>query len=457
MAMAVIVSRKAMEVGDWIDVLDIIHRTTPNNTSLNGILSTSYNAVRPLLKYCFLYCAWFLEEYKIKKTMLVRLWVAEGFVEAQRGKFEEAAEDCMKELLDRNLIQVHVVVRQLALSIAEKEKFEQVLTYESSTFADKTLHLSIHESNINGVLPNHKLKTRTLLNFGEDILPFTLQTRISKLNFVRDNVSHTSQSDLSRLSSLIVLDFDGVQIERLPKQIRKLIHLRYLGLRNTGILKLPKYLKYLPRLETLDVRGSNLESFPKEISVLQHLTHLLVSRRRNSTEQAINEVPKLYKKLNHDEYMQLNIHVEGWKSLQTLKRATVEGTVVKELSKLIKLKKLCVQVVSEGDGMQIMESIKNMSDLETLSLVDKNSQISLQSMTCPPTGLGQLSVDAVLGELPSWLYSHRHLKTLYLGSSALDVDLLVALQSLPNLARLTLSKAYSGKRMGVGGLNGLEN
>ncbi|KAL4191040.1 hypothetical protein AMTRI_Chr07g78830 [Amborella trichopoda] len=155
--------------------------------------------------------------------------------------------------------------------------------------------------------------------------------------------------------------------------------------------------------------------------------------------------------------MQLNIHVEGWKSLQTLKRATVEGTVVKELSKLIKLKKLCVQVVSEGDGMQIMESIKNMSDLETLSLVDKNSQISLQSMTCPPTGLGQLSVDAVLGELPSWLYSHRHLKTLYLGSSALDVDLLVALQSLPNLARLTLSKAYSGKRMGVGGLNGLEN
>ncbi|KAL6323147.1 hypothetical protein AAG906_027422 [Vitis piasezkii] len=87
---------------------------------------------------CFLYCGVFPEDSEIKASKLIRLWVAEGFVQ-KRGKetLEDIAEDYLNELIQRSMIQVadtrddgrvkscriHDLLRDLAISEAKEEKF----------------------------------------------------------------------------------------------------------------------------------------------------------------------------------------------------------------------------------------------------------------------------------------------------------------------------------------------
>ena len=58
------------------------------------------NDLPSYLKPCFLYCGVFPEDSEIKASELIRLWVAEGFVQ-KRGKEtpEDIAEDYLYELI----------------------------------------------------------------------------------------------------------------------------------------------------------------------------------------------------------------------------------------------------------------------------------------------------------------------------------------------------------------------
>ncbi|KZV56497.1 hypothetical protein F511_22305, partial [Dorcoceras hygrometricum] len=102
------------------------------------ILSLSYRQLPVHLKPCFLYMAIFPEDSNIRVSMLVKLLVAEGIVKPIRYRsLEEVAEDNLKDLIDRNLIQVHDygsrnniksctihdLLRELCLKEAQKEKF----------------------------------------------------------------------------------------------------------------------------------------------------------------------------------------------------------------------------------------------------------------------------------------------------------------------------------------------
>ena len=93
------------------------------------------------MKPCFLYCGVFPEDLEIKASELIRLWVAEGFVQ-KRGKEtpEDIAEDYLYELIQRSMIQVadtrddgrvkscriHDLLRDLAISEAKEEKLFEV-------------------------------------------------------------------------------------------------------------------------------------------------------------------------------------------------------------------------------------------------------------------------------------------------------------------------------------------
>ncbi|ERM96999.1 hypothetical protein AMTR_s00074p00193280 [Amborella trichopoda] len=262
------VSKRALEVAEWMGVLRNLNWEMANNTSLERvrrILSLSYNDMYPLLKYCFLYCCLFPGNYEIRRNVLIRLWVAEGFIAARPNMtMEEVGEVYMKELIDRNLIQVaylsgsqkiracrvHDVMRNLALSIAEKENFGAILTGESKELNDRTRRLSMHKCHAHIQVLTRKLYVRSLLTVSMEQFP------------------HSTSSILSNLSNarlLRVLDLGGVSCQKLPSEIGSLIHLRYLGLRNNMIRELPKSLQNLRRLETLDARGGGLESVSNEI------------------------------------------------------------------------------------------------------------------------------------------------------------------------------------------------
>ncbi|KAG8380143.1 hypothetical protein BUALT_Bualt07G0162900 [Buddleja alternifolia] len=102
------------------------------------ILSMSYFNLPVHLKPCFLYMGVYPEDMDIPVSLVVRLWVAEGFLKPISGKcLEEVAEDYLKHLIDRNLISVHRwgysgkiksckihdLLRDLCLREAQKEKF----------------------------------------------------------------------------------------------------------------------------------------------------------------------------------------------------------------------------------------------------------------------------------------------------------------------------------------------
>ncbi|KAL7239267.1 hypothetical protein ACSBR2_005212 [Camellia fascicularis] len=101
------------------------------------ILALSFTDLPHHLKSCFLYFGLFPEDFEIDAKRLIRLWVAEGFIQQAEGKtLEETAAEYLNELIDRNLIQVvkrnwmrigrcrvHDLLRDFAIGKSEELNF----------------------------------------------------------------------------------------------------------------------------------------------------------------------------------------------------------------------------------------------------------------------------------------------------------------------------------------------
>ncbi|KAL8551056.1 hypothetical protein ACS0TY_000221 [Phlomoides rotata] len=102
------------------------------------ILRTSYKELPVHLKPCFLYIGIFPEDYEIKASLLIKLWIAEGILRPIDDKnLEEVAKEYLKELIDRNLIliaklrpdgearlcKIHDLLRDVCLRESQKQKF----------------------------------------------------------------------------------------------------------------------------------------------------------------------------------------------------------------------------------------------------------------------------------------------------------------------------------------------
>ena len=89
------------------------------------------------LKSYFLYYSLFLEDSEIGTNKLIRLWVAEGFIQRRGEEIEEdVAEDHLQDLIHKNMIQVtdksldervmsshmHDLLQDLAISEAKDTK-----------------------------------------------------------------------------------------------------------------------------------------------------------------------------------------------------------------------------------------------------------------------------------------------------------------------------------------------
>lgn len=97
----VLASRDQTE-NEWNKILSKIscpQRKLPDD--IEGALYISYDELPHHLKQCFLYCAMYPEDSMILLADLIRLWVAEGFVEEQPGQLlEETAEEYLYELIN---------------------------------------------------------------------------------------------------------------------------------------------------------------------------------------------------------------------------------------------------------------------------------------------------------------------------------------------------------------------
>ena len=79
-----------------------------NNDYCLRILKLSYKYLPSYLKPCFLYMGVFEEDRSIVASTIVKLWISEGFLKPTGNKsLKIIAKECLKELVDRNLILVH--------------------------------------------------------------------------------------------------------------------------------------------------------------------------------------------------------------------------------------------------------------------------------------------------------------------------------------------------------------
>ncbi|KAM0028411.1 putative P-loop containing nucleoside triphosphate hydrolase [Helianthus debilis subsp. tardiflorus] len=122
-------------------------------------LALSYDHLPCHLKKCFLYVGGFPEDYKIQVRKLIRLWIAEGFIEEPHERsWEEEAEYYLMDLIDRNLLIVagkssnggvksclmHDLLREVCLKKAcEENFFKKVSMPTSYTSLDSTSLFSI--------------------------------------------------------------------------------------------------------------------------------------------------------------------------------------------------------------------------------------------------------------------------------------------------------------------------
>ncbi|EOY18740.1 NB-ARC domain-containing disease resistance-like protein [Theobroma cacao] len=85
---------------EWSRVLENITQHG-HGTGIESILRLSYDHLPSHLEQCFTYCSLFPNDYEIRKHVLIKLWMAQGFIQSlNRGQsLEDVGHDYFMDLL----------------------------------------------------------------------------------------------------------------------------------------------------------------------------------------------------------------------------------------------------------------------------------------------------------------------------------------------------------------------
>ncbi|KAL4598687.1 hypothetical protein ACB092_11G076000 [Castanea dentata] len=407
---------RSKAIGEWKKVYESLNWRLSYNPILGqvkGMLLLSYKDLPFYLKHCFLYCCIFHYCSQIKRKKLIRLWVAEGFVKERKGNtMEEVAEEHLTELILRSMIQVtetnaagrvktcrvHDVMRELAMTISEKENFCTAYDGNESRLEGNFHHLSVHDRDM--------------------CTSFSLDTALSKFKLLR------------------VLNLQGVPVETIPSTLARLFNLRYLNLRDTKISELPKSIKKLRNLQTLDVWNTNVRRLPSGISKLTRLRHLYMHCNNYQNSETSNIANS----------MMAPTGIWNIQCLQTLACIDAEEELIQQVGNLTELRRLDITKLKTVHGPKLCTSIQKMKNLLRLCVTATNEEeLQLEPLSLPPSYLQKLELVGRLNMLPLWVRSLSNLTHLYLGRSYLQDDMVSSLHRLSALVLLELSKAYNGK------------
>ncbi|XP_059656588.1 disease resistance protein RPM1-like [Cornus florida] len=419
-------------VSAWQKLLGSLGSELSRNGRLSNtmrVLSLSYSDLPYHLKYCFLYLTNFPEnDYPVRCRVLIRLWIAEGFIREQTDKeLEDMGEEYLKELTDRNLIQseldfdgrpktcrVHNLMHKIILSKSREENFCNVFSESQRKISDKPRRLSIQSHGFNKLDGS----VHTLFMFG---------------------VPYSSIPDLKLLR---VLHLEGASLEIFPKEIVGLLLLKYLCLRNNNIKIIPESLGNLRYLETLDLKQTRVVKLPKKVLKLQKLRHLLVYHYDIQHYTTFDCVKGFE--------VSSEIQTPNLQKLSFIK-ANRQHNVIQGLRNLTQLRKLGIIDLPSGDGSNLCESINRMQNLHSLNVtsLQKDEEVDLEAIRNPPPFLQRVYLKGKLKRLPNWISRLNDLVRIRLKWSKLtdDKNPIDILQNLPRLLELHLLDAYTGNQL----------
>ncbi|CAL5076083.1 unnamed protein product [Urochloa decumbens] len=402
------------------------------------VLKVSYDHLSMPLKRCFAFCSLFPKGFVFDKDVLVQLWTAQGFVDAEgdcspgviaNGHFNDLVSRCFfhpspAHGIGEGKFVMHDLYQELARLVSGYD-CRMIQLPNSGKIDENPRHLSfvnqgshsIEEIQLNTFCGHCDLRTFLFIARTEDHEEMTFRTKIPS-QLIMD------------FECLRALDLSNTNIMELPESIGSLIHLRYLGLDNTAIQTLPESICALFHLETIKLNHcSSLTKLPQGIKLLLNLRCLEIPHSNIQMPAGIGELTRLQRlpyfairnestgcgiqELNELVNLRGHLHITGLNNLDGAQAAAANLWNKLGIQKLTLewsehtnfSKSLCdpqENAVPQGNAMsgisdsqgpgsspakdQVLKCLKPHSNLEELSIKNYNGSFS-------PTWSGWLPLD----------------------------------------------------------------
>ncbi|OEL33135.1 Disease resistance protein RPM1 [Dichanthelium oligosanthes] len=419
------------------------------------IVSTSYDGLQYHLKSIFLYLSIFPENHEIRRTRLLRRWIAEGYIAKDRDMpVEDVGERSYSDLINRSMIQpskvslgsvradrcrVHSMVLQIILPMSIEENQLFIIEKQSNEVPqNKIRHL---------VVSRWKTKSKKLENINLSYIRSLTIFGECPVSFISPKMQLLRVLDLEDTENLKNCDL---------KHIGELHHLRYLCLRGTGISKLPSSLQNLRYLETLDIQDTRVRQLPRGVVKLKKLRYLLAGV--NFTKELLQKKTESGRN-NHiasifgTEYCKVfkldRFSVRAPKGIEKLENLYMLGVInvgkghgvagrIRKLTNLMNLRRLGITGLTEEEGEELCKPIRELTRLQrlevrsdSLNFLDKIDESEI------PKHLVSLRLCGKLTKLPVWVRAsslNNLAKVKLLGTQLKQEDI----RCLGNLCKLAL-------------------
>ncbi|RDX97445.1 putative disease resistance protein RGA1, partial [Mucuna pruriens] len=274
---------------DWLNFKDkdLVKIDEQGGNVVFELIKLSYDHLPFHLKKCFAFCSLFPKDYPIYKKELIKLWVAQGFVQSSNKNIclEDDGDEYFMNLVHRSFFQdirrclifndiycckMHDLVHDMAKFVSRNDCV--TVTEEGQHIDKQTHHVSFgFPLDSSSHVPSSLLKANKLRTF---LLP---QHEYAKQLYGELSLGESACNlIMSSLEQLRVLDLNHLNSRMLPSCIDMLTHLRYLDISfNEQIEVLPRSITKLNNLETLLLKGcSSLRELPSNLWKMISLRHL---------------------------------------------------------------------------------------------------------------------------------------------------------------------------------------
>ncbi|XP_047972879.1 putative late blight resistance protein homolog R1A-10 [Salvia hispanica] len=391
----------------------------PADRIIKKFIFLSYDGLPYHLRACFLYLGVFPEDYKIPATKLIRMWIAEGFIQQNNDySLEECGEMYLEELVSRNLVtvekfkpngkvktcRIHDALRNFCKDEARNENenfFQEIESGNGGSDLDKYRRLSIHSKVsefISSKPSGHRVRSFICFSKEQCSLP-----------------SENIPDFLAAFKLLRVLEAKPVRLAKISNEMYQLVHARYISLSLDSSTLASKF-SHLWNTQTLIIdTTSNTLEVKVDIWKLTQLRHF------KTNASAILPKPSKDSKYGAE--------------LQTLGTISVESCTSELIERACNLKKLGIRgrlaMFLEGK-VGSFDSLGKIKNLEKLKLVND-------------VGPKAAAAEGQLRSLPQPYQFPSKLRSLTLVATYLSWNLMSTLSMLDNLEVLKLKdKAFMG-------------